>query len=71
MIVIASILLSRIGDLERLFEGNVAVFPIVLLAIGIASFLISFFGCCGAIKESACLLYTVRAHTFSNDSLNT
>ncbi|KAF5307691.1 hypothetical protein FQR65_LT06746 [Abscondita terminalis] len=32
--------------------------PALLLTIGIVVFLIAFFGCCGAIKESSCLLIT-------------
>ena len=31
-----------------------------LLAIAIFAALVSFFGCCGAVKESPCLLQTVR-----------
>ncbi|KAF5278428.1 hypothetical protein FQA39_LY05917 [Lamprigera yunnana] len=32
--------------------------PALLLTVGIVIFVISFFGCCGAIKESSCLLVT-------------
>ncbi|KAK4875677.1 hypothetical protein RN001_012099 [Aquatica leii] len=32
--------------------------PALLLTVGIVIFVIAFFGCCGAIKESSCLLIT-------------
>jgi hypothetical protein len=33
--------------------------PILLIAIGSVIFVTAFFGCCGAIKESTCMLTTV------------
>lgn len=34
--------------------------PIVILAVGVIIFFISFFGCCGAWKENYCMVTTVR-----------
>lgn len=33
--------------------------PILLLVVGSIIFITAFFGCCGAIKESTCMLTTV------------
>ncbi|XP_066261022.1 CD63 antigen-like [Euwallacea similis] len=32
--------------------------PIVLMTVGVVIFLISFFGCCGAVKENHCMIIT-------------
>lgn len=34
--------------------------PIILIIIGSIIFITAFFGCCGAIKESTCMLTTVK-----------
>jgi len=53
----------RIGDIEKVFEDwNVQVVPILFIVIGAIIFIIAFFGCCGAIKESHCM--TVTYSTF-------
>jgi len=53
----------RIGDIEKVFEDwNVQVVPILFIVIGSIIFIIAFFGCCGAIKESHCM--TVTYSTF-------
>lgn len=53
----------RIGDIEKIFEElNVQVVPILFIVIGAIIFIVAFFGCCGAIKESHCM--TVTYSTF-------
>lgn len=53
----------RIGDIEKVFdEWNVQVVPILFIVIGAIIFIVAFFGCCGAIKESHCM--TVTYSTF-------
>lgn len=55
--------LLRIGDIEKVFDDwNVQVVPILFIVIGAIIFIIAFFGCCGAIKESHCM--TVTYSTF-------
>lgn len=38
---------------------NIGLAPNLTIAIGSIIFIIAFFGCCGAIRESPCLLTTV------------
>lgn len=38
---------------------TVSDFPIVLIVFGSAVFLIAFLGCCGAIVENTCMLFSV------------
>ena len=38
--------------------------PIALMILGGLVFLVAFFGCCGAFKESSCMLRTVRFQTY-------
>lgn len=55
--------LLRVGDIEKIFEEwNVQAVPILFIVIGAIIFIVAFFGCCGAIKESHCM--TVTYSTF-------
>lgn len=58
VVALAAILLNRSGSLSQVTFA-LDIVPIVLLLLGLVSALISFFGCCGAIRQSTCLLYTV------------
>jgi CD63 antigen len=41
-------------------EVNFAASPIALMVVGSIVFVVAFYGCCGAIRESHCMLVTVR-----------
>ncbi|XP_067634365.1 23 kDa integral membrane protein-like [Eurosta solidaginis] len=59
IIVFGSILVSRISDVASVaqtFESN--SIPIVILVLGCVIFIISFLGCCGAIREDTCCTMT-------------
>jgi len=38
-------------------DYDLTPYPILLIIVGFAVFLIAFFGCCGAIKENTCMLF--------------
>lgn len=54
-------------DINKYTEGipdeyqNIGLASALTIAIGSIIFLIAFFGCCGAVRESTCLLTTVSA----------
>ncbi|CAL4062772.1 unnamed protein product [Meganyctiphanes norvegica] len=56
VVVVASLVISK-GDAwsELLQDGNMNL-PIVVLAFGAAVLLIGFLGCCGALRQNACML---------------
>lgn len=54
LIVVGAVIIER----QDLVEAEVNKLAVVLIVIGIISFLIAFCGCCGAIHESAYLLIT-------------
>lgn len=60
LITIGSIVFARATDLktDALHDVNPTSAAIALIAFGGIIFLISFFGCCGAIRESYCLMMT-------------
>jgi len=41
-------------------QVNFTASPIALMVVGSIIFVIAFFGCCGAIRESHCMIITVR-----------
>jgi CD63 antigen len=46
-------------------EVNFSAPPIALMVVGSIVFVIAFYGCCGAIRESHCMIITVRC-TFTS-----
>jgi len=57
--------LLKYDDIIRAFdEINVNVAPILFIVIGSIIFVIAFFGCCGAIRESHCMVSTYAAILF-------
>lgn len=35
--------------------------PVLMIVVGVIVFIVSFFGCCGAVKENHCMILTVIA----------
>jgi len=50
--------------MDRFEESNVRVAPILFIILGSLIFLIAFFGCCGAIRESHCMVSTYASFLF-------
>lgn len=53
--------------LDVIKDSHAEVVPIVFIAIGSAIFLIAFFGCCGAIFESECMILTVSTIKYTHN----
>ncbi|XP_054153036.1 23 kDa integral membrane protein-like [Oppia nitens] len=49
------------GSLSDIYENNLRTGSIIILAAGVLIFLLAFLGCCGACRESACMLSTYGA----------
>lgn len=41
------------------FLGDGLTAPVIFIVAGCIIFVVSFFGCCGAVKESNCMMLTV------------
>jgi CD63 antigen len=63
LVAIGGIALNRIGHVKQVFTDNnhPGFFIGLVIVFGAVIFVISFFGCCGAIRESECctLIYTL------------
>lgn len=59
LVALGIVALVNTGDLKGAFkEHDPAFVAIILIVLGSIVFLISFFGCCGAIRESHCMTMT-------------
>lgn len=59
LIVFGSLLISNLSDIKNIAETfHTSSIPIAIIAIGCIIFIISFVGCCGAIRENTCLTMT-------------
>lgn len=59
LVVIGGISLARISEFQELSdEHNIMAPSILLIIFGSIVFVIAFFGCCGAIRESYCMTST-------------
>lgn len=59
LIVVGALPLFKLDDIREAFpENEPATVPIIVLVLGSVIFIISFFGCCGAIRESQCMVST-------------
>lgn len=65
LVTIGAIALANTSDLKGAFAENDPTFAaIILIVFGGIVFLISFFGCCGAIRESYCMTMTYASVLF-------
>ena len=60
LIVLGSLMINNLGDFSSFNAAiNANTVPILVIVLGCIVFIISFFGCCGAIRESVCCTATV------------
>lgn len=58
LLVTGTMIKLNLGKYEETLKGSVSVSAILLIAVGAFIFIVAFFGCCGAIQESICMLNT-------------
>ncbi|CAD7015438.1 23 kDa integral membrane protein [Ceratitis capitata] len=57
IIVLGSLMIGNIGDFSSFEDAiNINTLPIIIIILGCIIFVISFFGCCGAIRENSCCM---------------
>ncbi|XP_065370017.1 CD63 antigen-like [Calliphora vicina] len=55
LIILGSLIISNLGDFSSFSEAvNIDTIPILIIILGCIVFIVAFFGCCGAIRESIC-----------------
>jgi hypothetical protein len=62
-LIVGALSYANIDKVDKhLAEANVDVSasPIALIVVGSIVFVVAFYGCCGAIRESHCMVVTVR-----------
>lgn len=59
LIVVGLIISSENTQYNKVIDQDYASAANVLIFLGCFVFFVSFFGCCGAIKESHCMIFTV------------
>ncbi|XP_064082241.1 CD63 antigen-like [Macrobrachium nipponense] len=58
VVALASMVISKDNTYGVLLSEGTFSLPIIILIAGLIILLIGFLGCCGAVQESPCLLYT-------------
>lgn len=60
LMAVGGVALKKIGDVKHVFDDgdHPGFFPAAIIALGALVFVIAFFGCCGAIRESRELHFT-------------
>jgi len=61
VIVVGSLVIADENSYVALISNGVLQVSILLIVIGVIIMVITFFGCCGAMKQSKCMLYTYSA----------
>ncbi|XP_034949005.1 CD63 antigen-like [Chelonus insularis] len=57
-IVVGALILAMYNDYSNFMDNWFFAAPVLMIVVGITVFLVSFFGCCGAVKEHHCMIIT-------------
>lgn len=58
LIIVGSIFYAAIEEYHELTQNNLKVAPVLVIAVGVIVFIISFLGCCGVTQRSRCMLFS-------------
>ncbi|XP_026478211.1 CD63 antigen-like [Ctenocephalides felis] len=58
ILIVGALIQSSFHHYSEFVNASVWSAPVLLIVIGAIAFVIAFFGCCGAVKESNCMIYT-------------
>jgi CD63 antigen len=59
LIIVGAVTLGLYENYNHLLDESFFSPPALLIAVGVIVFIVSFFGCCGAVKENHCMILTV------------
>lgn len=65
LIIIGILFKLDITEATRLIPDNFELAPVLSIVIGAIIFVTAFLGCCGAVKESPCMLTTVSTQNLA------
>jgi len=57
-ISVGAVILGRYNGYSTFVDNWVFAAPVLMIIVGVVVFLVSFFGCCGAVKENHCMIIT-------------
>ncbi|XP_011306310.1 CD63 antigen isoform X2 [Fopius arisanus] len=57
-ITVGGVILSYYSGYRNFLDNWFFAAPVLMIVVGVIVFLISFFGCCGAVKENHCMIIT-------------
>jgi len=58
LLIVGAVILGSYKDYSFLLDDRFFSAPALLIAVGAIVFVVSFFGCCGAVKENHCMILT-------------
>jgi hypothetical protein len=68
ILVAGALSYANIDEVDNHLKNvDVSGSPIALIVVGSIVFIVAFYGCCGAIRESHCMVVTVRDNILHNE----
>ncbi|XP_030758850.1 CD63 antigen-like [Sitophilus oryzae] len=58
LVIVGILFKLNIAEVTRLIPGDLGIAPILSIVLGAIVFITAFLGCCGAVRESSCMLTT-------------
>uniref|UniRef100_A0A3B5M4Q9 CD63 molecule n=1 Tax=Xiphophorus couchianus TaxID=32473 RepID=A0A3B5M4Q9_9TELE len=68
LIVVGVVVQVSMHKTFRIMDVNASAGPIILIVVGLLTFFVAFFGCCGAWKENHCMVATWKCCGAQNTS---
>jgi len=62
LLIVGGVIQGLYENYSSLLDDRFFSAPALLIAVGAIVFIVSFFGCCGAVKENHCMILTVSIH---------
>jgi CD63 antigen len=63
LIIVGAVIQGLYEEYSSVLDDRFFSETALLIAVGAIVFIVSFFGCCGAVKENHCMILTVSIHS--------